>query len=224
MALSISYFILISFCSTYIYAKDWQRISVYLKSIIPNDIIIYEESSVTVYCGSTSPVNWSFVPIVGFSERLPISARHQIGYKNISLLNLRYSESGMYTCDGMYGNNVFQQHLFILARLFPDIGQVIPNWIEAPLGSVVSLICGSMAQPEWFSLNLRNQSYRTAGKTLILSNLQAEDSGPYMCRGFRYNLKVFHSTAQVIVDGYVDRIAMTEPEEQQRQASTLATL
>ncbi len=217
MALSISYFILISFCSTYIYAKDWQRIPVYLKSLTPDDVMIFEGCSVTVYCGSTSPVNWSYVPILEddpISETFPISTRHQIGYKNISLLNLGYNESGMYTCNGMYGNNVFQQSLFIFARLFPEIGLVLPNWNEAPLGSVVSLICGSMAQPEWFSLNLRNQSYRTAGKILILSNLQAEDSGPYICRGFRYDLKVFHSTALVIVDGYVDRIATTEPEEQ----------
>ncbi len=219
MALSISYFILISFCSTYIYAKDWQRIPVYLNSLTPDGLTINEGSSVTVYCGSTSPVNWNFVPLLedgSISETLPISTRHLIGYKNISLLNLDFSESGMYTCDGMYGNNVFQQSLFIFARLFPDIGQVLPNWKEAPLGSVVSLICGTTKQPEWFSLNLRNQSYRTALKQskLILSNLQAENSGPYVCRGFRYDWKVFHSTALVIVDGYVDRILTTEPEEQ----------
>ncbi len=91
---------------------------------------------------------------------------------------------------------------------------MLPNWIEVPTGNSVKLSCTSFERAEWFGINIYNQNYSTQLNELILYNIRVEDSGPYVCRGFRRDLHVFHSYAHVIVDGYVHRISTLEPTNQ----------
>ena len=202
-------------CFTCICARNWRRIPLYLRSVKPKVVNIFENSSVTIYCGSSSPVKWSYVPYVKndpFSEiEFTISMRHRRGYKNISLINLLHNESGIYTCEGTHGNHFFRKSLYVLVDL-ARVGQVIPNWIEVPSGNSVKLSCMSFNRAEWFGINIHNQN-ATQLNELILYNIRVEDSGPYVCRGFRHGLNVFHAYAHVIVDGYVDRISTIEPLE-----------
>ncbi len=195
--------------------KDWQYIDVRLKSLQPNGIVYLSEGSLlTIYCGSVSPVTWSFL---SFTENYwgPIVNRHLKKYRSIQLNNLKLNDSGHYNCHGMNGSarfvvNVQVQVLF--NRSYGLSGLVIPSWVEVPENGSVTLQCDSEGPVEWKTSHFHQVRRKIEGKTLTLYNLQTKHSGRYMCRGrMRYPFKVrnpkrnrvFHSSAVVIVDGTV---------------------
>ncbi len=65
-----------------VHSKDWNDRKVYLKSIEQQSVNFLERNPVRVYCGSTSPVNWThnLSPLAFTSEGLidaPIHSRHE---------------------------------------------------------------------------------------------------------------------------------------------------
>ncbi len=42
--------------------EDWQTINIYNKMVVPDMVYTTENASVTIYCGSSSPVIWTYLP------------------------------------------------------------------------------------------------------------------------------------------------------------------
>ena len=42
--------------------EDWQTINIYNKMVVPDMVYTTENASVTIYCGSSSPVTWTYLP------------------------------------------------------------------------------------------------------------------------------------------------------------------
>ena len=75
-----------------------QQIEVHIKEVVPMFLFVPEN-----YCGShSSAVNWAFATkypwIVSFSRHL--LSKHSKGFKQVTLNNLKKSDSGFYICRG----------------------------------------------------------------------------------------------------------------------------
>ncbi len=91
--------------SIIVYCLNWEIL--FLDQIQPNYAMIFEDTNLTVYCWSMSPVNWSFAQIGRSLPSSPVSSGHLIGYKNITLVNLQVEDSGYYNCHCYYNNRPF---------------------------------------------------------------------------------------------------------------------
>ncbi len=186
--------------------RDWRRIEVYLGSIVPSDVIVPERGEVIARCGSLSPVEWSYSPrrLLRDNFRPPVSRRHRRGHKMIKLTKLTVRDSGFYYCHGTTNESSFQNSLMVtVTNEVPD-EIVSPSRVEVSRGKSVTLTCGSVKPVEWISVNYYQQKKSIADNSLILHRLQKKDSGLYYCRGLDgFWNRIFHTSATIIVDGYV---------------------
>lgn len=202
-------------CFSATIGKGWgYLINVLPKTVEPSGpVTIFERSSLRMYCGSTTLVNWTYIAFFTHTEK-PIVNRHSIGYNTVKLSNLNTDDSGRYYCHGTYKNETFKVGtiIVVLYKVAGGVkGYVVPSWIEVSTNSTVTLTCGSEKSVEWFSLQLHNMQKRITLNMLTLHNIQVKHSGRYICRGveYRHNLSgmikegfsVFHSSAIVLVDG-----------------------
>ncbi len=202
-------------CTSLVRSKDWNNRKLYLKSIKPHYVHILERNPVRVYCGSSSPVNWTYCPLLAFTFDA-VHSRHEIGHKAITLIDLLENDTGYYNCHGKYHNTDFIINMFVLVmkRLF--VGLVAPSLTEALSGGSVTLHCGSAGSVEWFSVHYQNQTKTLWDNSLTLNHLRKEHSGYYVCRG-RWNRttqggKTFHSTAIILVDSVIQHINRVKPD------------
>ncbi len=174
----------------------------------PNGATVFEGATINVYCGSSSPVNWTFHHNYDIRPRnigLPVSNRHIKGDKNITLVHLEVNDSGDYYCHGMANNEHFSIQIYIEVTRIVIVGIVIPNWVEAEEGSSATLHCGSVKRVMWNGVHLSSQNKTIRGNIITLYNLKKEHSGRYFCRGFDME-GIFQESAYVLVDAYVARI------------------
>ncbi len=197
----IIYIYYISFVS----GRNWER-KLHLRSVLPRAVIVLEGTPVTAYCGSSSPVNWTF-----FSFNTNIRGRHTslhhkhlVGYKNITLVDLVERDSGLYYCHGTYLNSSFQKFIKVNVKSRMPRNQIVPSLIEVSIGSAVTLKCGSEKRVEWFGAHIQKQNRSIGRNSLTLYNMQKQHSGLYICRG--YTNFIFHSSSTVFVGSLVERI------------------
>lgn len=200
---------------TLIIATNWRVIDLYYKDVVPKSVGVFEQSSVTFYCGSSSPVGWSYKSYFSSLDRhQPILQKHLVGSKQIALNDLNEEDSGLYYCNGTYADGYFLSHFEVkVYKTFIPFGNVVPDWIEIVAGGNLTLTCMSNLNVEWFSKYFSDQDKFIWGNSLNLFNLQKKHSGVYACRGFKNdNLggdlkpRVFHSQAIIIVVGIINRI------------------
>ncbi len=202
--------------------RNWQHIEVYVHDLIPELLFVEEDYSANLYCGSYSPdVNWTYSNIsLGWdiSEYQPVSSKHDTGWKQLTLNNLKEGDSGFYTCSGRDSGHFFQLYSLVTVIRKNDEelhnhhnhGNISPNWIEVSKNSTVTLTCYSLNPVEWYGVHLNSQNKDIGEYTLTLFNLKEHHSGEYFCRGVSEEIKtrVFHASARIIVDGVIAR--MTE--------------
>ncbi len=62
--------------------KNWRTINIYNKMVTPNKVCSTQNSSVTIYCGSSSPVSWTYLPVIPSNgAQVPDFRRHTAGMK-----------------------------------------------------------------------------------------------------------------------------------------------
>ncbi len=202
------YFIASSTC------EDWQTINIYNKMVVPNRIYTIENSSVTIYCGSSSPVYWAHHFNGPYWPN--IEDRHTLGTNQITLNKLLQRDSGFYYCNGVHEGQAFNVSALMIVYDRVPKSKVVPNWVEVLEGSSVTLYCGNSV--EWFSVNFGSQNKTIRNNTLTLYNLRKKHSGQYVCRGVdRFKMSrhpftsVFHSVALIVVEGVVRRVNTLKP-------------
>ncbi len=182
---------------TIISGKNWHKIMVTPRSVQPPVAHMQEGDSLTAYCGSQTPVNWSTSDF-----KILDSPHHKTGQVNITFKKLRLNDSTLYKCFGSYGNCPFIA--FFSIYVYHEIieQKVVPSWVEVPSGSFAALTCGSVKPVEWFYKHI-NEIQRIVGRNYVmLFHLERKHSGPYVCRGVTKYLTIFHASARVIVSGY----------------------
>ncbi len=148
-----------------------QQIEVRIKEVVPMFLFVPENSSTNIYCGShSSAVNWAFATkypwIVSFSRHL--LSKHSKGFKQVTLNNLKKSDSGFYICRGTDTDEHFTifSKVTVLGNFFAEIqkennfGNISPNWVEVPRNGTVTLTCFSGSPVEWFSVHFNTQKKR----------------------------------------------------------------
>lgn len=207
--------ILYSYCNKFVCSSNWNLRKLYLRSIIPRSVTVFERHAVTVYCGSSNPVHWtiSSYPLMPHREiGDPVHSRHSIKNKEITLFYLLEKDTGYYNCHGTYENSPFLKHSKITVVKEVPQGQVVPSLVETSQGSSVTLTCGSSKPAEWFSAHFHNQSIIAEGIKVTLHNLRKEHGGHYVCRGYKQPENIiFHSSAIIFVDGIVERVNEIHP-------------
>lgn len=185
----------------------------YDRKVIPIGPDIPQNSSITIYCGSSSAVRWMHTPFNYSGPHLPIYRRHRMVSKRVTLINVTRADSGEYTCyGGLKDGQRFTYSTFINVFEVTPTGRVVPNWVEASRHSSIRLTCGSKNLVEWYGVHLHTQNKTFVGNTLNLFNLQQEHSGRYICRGsfeskiFKKRIRIFHAQAIILVDSVIDRI------------------
>ncbi len=205
--------------------KNWRTINIYNKMVTPNKVCSTQNSSVTIYCGSSSPVSWMYLPVIPSNgAQVPDFRRHTARMKQITLNKLLWTDSGIYYCKGTHEGQAFIIHTVVLVHNGIPKNQVVPNWVEVSEGASVTLTCGSYSPVEWFSVNFRSQNKTIRYNTLTLYNLMKKHSGQYVCRGTNkkvrlngftisghYFTSVFHSQALIVVEGIVHRVNTLKP-------------
>ncbi len=209
-------------CTLLVHSKDWNDRKVYLKCIEPPErVSVLERNPVRVYCGSTSPVNWTHnsSPLAFTSEGpidAPVHSRHEIGHKEITLIGLLENDTGYYICQGKYYNTLFKKFIHVLVMKHPEIGLVAPSLMEASRGGSVTLHCGSAGSVEWFSVHYQNQTKFLRGNSLTLYHLRKEHTGVYVCRGrperTTTRRTIFHAKAIIFVDNVIQRMNRSKDE------------
>ncbi len=203
---------------SFIFGNNWREINLYNRKMIPGRVDTTENSSVTIYCGSSSPVTWTVLSIYynygGAS--VPDYSRHASGTNHLTLNQLVRQDTGTYYCAGTHLWENFTLGVFIAVYIAVPRGKVVPNWVEVTEGGAVTLTCSSYGPVEWFSVNFRSQNKTILHNTLSLINLKKEHSGPYACRGTHKvrgtkHLHIFHNAAIVIVDGVLHRVNSLNP-------------
>ena len=197
---------------SYSCGNNWHEINLYNRKLIPSKVDTTVNSTVTIYCGSSSPVYWAFSRSYTLeSVFVPDYSRHTSGTSHITLNQLMPQDSGAYYCTGTHLSQDFIRSIYVSVYIAVPHGKVVPNWVEVTGGGAVTLTCSSYGSVEWFSANFRSQNKTILHNTLSLINLKKEHSGPYTCRGTykvldTRRLHIFHNAAIVIVDGVLCRI------------------
>ena len=228
-----------AFCFTNVYrcTKDWREILVYDSEVVPNIIRIFEGTPVIAYCGSSSPVKWTYTRR-GSSEKVyltedkfnrGISFTYKLQNTSIVLTNLTASNTGALVCRGSY-NEASQAVRFSskikvcvekFSRTEPYYG-VTPNFIQVSEGDTLTLTCKGDKPVEFFSVSLAYQEKSVLNDSIILKNLKKEHSGLYYCRAIisgedsdGHFSQIIHTVGRVVVDGYTRRSS-------RRQVATFA--
>ncbi len=197
----------------YLENRDWLQVIIDPTDVIPEDFDILEGTPVKSYCGSLSPVVWTYsrnenvgegdIDISSRDDPLPSGFR--LGNNTVILTNLSELDSGSFNCIGTYHDHEKRTKRFrnwFSVKVWSEIqvGLVLPSIIEVSESENVTLTCGSTKQVEWFGLTLPDQQKSVTNNTLTLWNLSKEFSGPYICRGTLISRKIFHSRSIVLVD------------------------
>ena len=217
--LFIQFFLLVY--DTLVGGKNWHVRELFLRSVDPKYVTVPEKSAVNIYCGSSSPVNWTYTqsglhPAIS-EVSITVHSKHLIGYKTIMLIHLLQKDSGDYCCLGKDRNVYFRVCSLVSVVKSVPLGSVIPSLAEVLEGGSVTLQCGSEYPVEWFSLQYQNQNKTVQNNFLTLYNLRKEHSGPYLCRGTKLTITQipfisqarliqFHQTALIFVGSTVKRI------------------
>ncbi len=217
--LFIQFFLLVY--DTLVGGENWHVRELFLRSVDPKYVTVPEKSAVNIYCGSSSPVNWTYTqsglhPAIS-EVSITVHSRHLIGYKTIILIHLLQKDSGDYCCLGKDRNVYFRVCSLVSVVKSVPLGSVIPSLAEVLEGGSVTLQCGSEYPVEWFSLQYQNQNKTVQNNFLTLYNLRKEHSGPYLCRGTKLTITQipfisqarliqFHQTALIFVGSTVKRI------------------
>ncbi len=213
--LKMNYLLFIYYQTNAILGKKWRQIDVLPRSAIPKVAHLLEGNSITVYCGSSTQVNWTFIklydpdPAFNYSHE-PVSKRHSKKWKKIKLNRLLANDSGHYYCHGSYQDVNFEAIFCVQVYKEAQYGQVLPSWVEVPEYGVVTLTCKSVLPPKWSSKHYKYQKKIVKGDKITLSELRPKHSGRYGCQGTRPRIiryfdeyESFHSSAVVIVDSEV---------------------
>ena len=176
--------------------KDWRKIDVFHRQIVPSNLSVTEGVIVKAYCGSLSPVRWSFWPFTpSTSGYINLLVKHDIDSNSVQLNNLRINDSGILTCHGEYEseNHIYGFHLHIVIKVkrYAEYGEILPTYADVPVGYTVILSCGSITPVEWFGATLQDQKKIVDDKAITLLDLQREHSGLYLCRGVNITMTTF---------------------------------
>ncbi len=198
--------------------RNWQHVDVYMHSLIPRLLLVEEDSSANIYCGSYSPaMNWTYLNIsLGWdhSEHHPVLSKHSKEWKQLRLNDLKEGDSGFYSCRGRDNGQFFELYSLVtvirkhgVLQYLQYHGNISPNWIEVSKNSTVTLTCYSSNPVEWYGVHLNSQNKYIGEYTLTLFNLKGKHSGEYICRGFYADIRtqIFHATSRIVVDGIVTR-------------------
>jgi len=207
--------------------RNWQEIEVHIAEIVPRYLVVEENSTFNLYCGSnSSALHWTFkarsLDVWNTSTR-PISSKHSIGLKQLTLNNIKYDEdNGDYYCNWRSPQGqLFQGYSRVSVvnkrnlELYQNkhLGQISPNFTEVSSNTTVTLTCYSSTPVEWFSIHLAKLKIETGANSLTLLNIQNEHSGEHLCRGsYATYGHIFHARALVYVDGTVTRKNEMAPE------------
>ncbi len=187
-------------------AINYGHIDVHYKEVVPHSLYTLENSTVTFYCGSSSPVRWTFLDHRSEDVRQLLLEKHQQGPKQITFNNAGVSDSGLYYCNGTYGSENFSIQFNLNVYKSTQKAMLVPNWVEVVAGGSITLSCGSDAPVEWFSRYMLYQDKVAQNNALTLFNLYRKHSGKYVCRGILKLITltmVFHRTAIVYVNSTV---------------------
>ncbi len=197
--------------ASYLENRDWLQVTIDQTEIIPAHFDILEGTPVRSYCGSFSPVDWTYsrnanVDDINVSftyDPLPSDSRFE--NNSIILTNLSVADSGYFHCTGTFRDydtrmKYFKNWFSVKVWGNTPVGFVLPSVIEISEGEKVTLSCGSTRQVEWFGLTLADQQIRATNNTLTLWNLSKENSGTYICRGTLSSREIFHSRCAILVD------------------------
>lgn len=192
-----------------IYCQNWQKIDLPFGHISPPfAVLALKGTTLKIYCGSSSPVNWTYLnyEMHSIERDVPVSSKHKKGYKSISLFNLQETDTGDYYCHGMINKVSFSLHVYVAVLDRKVTGQIIPSWIELRGGESITLTCGSDKPVEWYGVDINTQNKSVQANNITLYNLSGQHSGRYFCRGYDGE-SLFHATAMVLVDSFVVRIS-----------------
>ncbi len=190
-------------------ATNWRSIRVRYGEIVPVELKVFQYGTAKIHCGSHSPVLvWSFTRRNDSDSITEVinNGRHNLGLYSVTLNNLQLEDSGMYSCYGrLTSRRLFRAETSIKVVDNISDGEVIPNRIEISKGTTVTLTCGSTKDVLWISQNVLIKAKKIHGNRLVLKNVKRKHSGRYICRGVDANNDIFHSTAIVIIDGFLVR-------------------
>jgi len=85
----------------------------------------------------------------------------------------------------------------------PELGVVYPGSQLAYVGTTAILTCYSKRKPVWSKDCLLLAAHLRFLKTLVLSNVQEEDNGDYICSGTYRNDSSFDVKAMLLVGGMI---------------------
>ncbi len=182
--------------------KDWGNIKLFHTQVVPWRVRILENTPVKVYCGSLSPVTWTYL-----QEHLPLPTEYHIeGNYSIKLMNLREYHSGTFYCHGTYINNdlketTFKNYIMIHVKKHVDYGEVLPSQLIVSEGSNITITCSSIKPVEWISLHSKYKAKQDS--SLYLHQITKEQSGPYLCRGVNHLKHIFQARSVIIVNPHI---------------------
>ncbi len=190
--------------------RDWRHILAPVYHVYPEYVDVLEGMKVKLYCGSSSPVNWSFTPLywsLAWKLTLPLhtlAGRFLVSDRIVTIMNILKNNSGHYNCEGKYDRVPFFHSSPVKVYTEVLYGQVLPNWMVTYEGDSVRLSCGSIKPVEWFSTHFYSQNTTLESNTVTIHDIRKEHSGPYVCRGVSVLRNIFHDTALIIVNSYFD--------------------
>ncbi len=78
-------------CLVSVWASNWWQINVLYKEVVPNNVYIFENSSVTFYCGSETPEYWMYSGenLDTLGHDMPIRQNHVLGRRQLTLHNVK---------------------------------------------------------------------------------------------------------------------------------------
>ncbi len=187
--------------------SDWREIFIKYGGIVPSITWVLVGDSVTLHCGSSVPVTWTFKPYIGPASYEILPDRHCLGNYSVILNHLQLEESGFYRCRGYFSDGeAFREVAFVVVSDTVNIGFVLPTRVEVPQGGSVKLVCGSLKPVEWTLFNRTIKYHTHENNTLILKKLKKENSGHFLCRGVNLQKEIFHRSALIIVDPIIQQI------------------
>ncbi len=132
-------------------AINYEYIDVHYKEVVPHSIEALENSTVTFYCGSSSPVRWTFIDDWSDDVSQLLLKKHLQGPKQITFKNIGINDTTIYYCNGTYGSETFSVQFILTVYKSAPIATVVPDWVEVVAGGSITLSCGAVMH-QWSGL------------------------------------------------------------------------